>query len=1172
MTEPVNSNSLGATVVKGAWSIPYSVASPLQKLARWTWSVLPNSRSPAYSIENQWNSCSEQTKSRIKNGAATVTGLAATAIAGTAFASYSPDLLSTGIARFGAPLVAGTATAVTTWLKNDSFKAAAIAGASVTAAGLYNPLSLVTTATPYIAASSFGALPGIVAAGAVSMATNPGQSTLLQIPKGPLLRLDNPDYADPLPDNTSLALQELSGKVCAFRTTQPPGLSWTDPNDALIQSLCEPDNKLIFERIRSSLKALGPNPSMEEKVRAVGADLREWLPDVVEANINVSLVEKIENIPVHSDAYVSAKKETDKQLDRLVKNSSLFTTLYFIHCNRLGFEQTLEVNQVFKEIIKEAQEPLSNGDLPSLWDVYIKHLGDSIGFFQKLRARFWYFLSHTIGIIPNTLNSFVKNVIGEFRKSVESSNPEKLNSVFKTGLDQLTLLLDIYNGSARKFVEENAALGPLAVYQKLAIDRLGDDLLFQRVKAQADRNPGTIDIGKTMMKELCKELTHTLINECFPRVRFFESLKKTSLLGIRIGIIFDVFDWFFGGIINFFARELTRFYLPGIVQSLVEIGLDKTLPGQYAFKIALANSITEQVVTLQEELKTPETTKPPRLVDSTFINGAADRLMTTLKIKMLGEAPDLRKVKDLFNELDTRTEVPNNEDELRKQLIEGGKVFIYFYSQKPEKMETLFSDLLRFSNVSFEVDNTIRTEADYEIALTRLKNEAKSLIKEAVKDEINKEIRGPNPQRIQEFMEGKKSRETGEIIEPGLYEVQRTKGIRSFQTLLDLCRSMKTKLEAGHADEGTKLLQELDHYAEVLKEFAAHATALEIEVYPKDVQNGFYKTFHSIYRDSVPLAQKAIEIQGPKIQYDKNLKLAHKFEEVVRLAERGVPSTTALKQRLDKIEKIGDLYNSKTPDLEGHLDRLRGHITGMEVALSDAEKERLVIEKLQELGDPSRFTYNLLSNPKDWNEKIRASILARDQPTLFKAILELQDAAQQPLRPDLSRLRAAVEDELRQILKKHVDLKAHKTGLVNTSLASFKAEAVEACRKAVEARAAGLETITVALDVLTQNTDRLLTNFKETTMPNLYLPLKDLPDHAVKTAYEVFGKPLVDSFEPYLGAAFDLITHNDIYQGTSRLLMGTINRSYPKKSAGVMSSIFQWVGRHTFPAPLGDTN
>jgi hypothetical protein len=443
-------------------------------------------------------------------------GLAVGSAAGMlgAASQYLPERVIEAPAAMLLSGASGIGTAAYMRIKGKSLEATIAAGAAA-ATGAYHlgPLAI----------SSIG---GAAAASVAGIAEFPGETILVQIPDGPLIELTtyDPD-AEPLPADRAQALIELSGKICQFRATQPAGSFWTDPHDAVIDEIKErralsvangattPD---LLEIMSNSLDALGIDATDAEKVEAVRVPLEAIsLTPENPADMNISLVEKIEAIPIDSKDYAAAKIRTNTEIDKLVSNSSIFTTIYFIHSNRLGFVQTEETQETIKAIIRQASTKLDNGELPSLWDVYMQHLGSKLSFFQKIRARFWYFLSHTLGVIPNALNSFVKNIITQFRGTVESTNTGQLTGVFKKAFDQLSCFLDIYNGSARAFSQADEPLGNLHVYKKMAIARLGDDLLFQKVFAEL--KPGE-DIGRKMMKELCKELTNTLIDQCFPKI------------------------------------------------------------------------------------------------------------------------------------------------------------------------------------------------------------------------------------------------------------------------------------------------------------------------------------------------------------------------------------------------------------------------------------------------------------------------------------------------------------------------------------------------------------------------------------------------------------------------------------------------------------------------------
>jgi hypothetical protein len=80
--------------------------------------------------------------------------------------------------------------------------------------------------------------------------------------------------------------------------------------------------------------------------------------------------------------------------------------------------------------------------------------------------------------------------------------------------------------------------------------------------------------------------------------------------------------------------------------------------------------------------------------------------------------------------------------------------------------------------------------------------------------------------------------------------------------------------------------------------------------------------------------------------------------------------------------------------------------------------------------------------------------------------------------------------------------------------------------------------------------------------------LRIVPEPVLNLAFEHFGQPIVDFFEPYVTAALELITHNDVYQGSARLLMGNVINSYPRYSRGIASSIFQCCAGVVLPSPV----
>ncbi len=1150
----VNSTLTGLhSGTKLAWGVTSSLAAPLQKFGNWAWQAVGGHGSRA---ENYWKDCSESTRNAAKKvGYATAwTGSAvAGAAVGSAFLGAVPGIMIAS--TLGTSTAAGLGTAVYSWVKqkNPLMTALAHGGAAATATGVAVAGAAATSIlSPAMAAGALVGLPaGNLALGATIMAANPNHSVLVQVPERGLLELTTPNTSvvesNPLVVNPELTLQALTGKVCEFRENHPESLLWTDPHTAILENLSRlgPNGELsILVKAQRAIEALGLNPAPQLKLDAVSQVLSAANFNIAPTLLNIHLIEKMEAIPFDSKEYVTAKKETDKQLALLVKKSSIFSTIFFIHINRLGNENTDEVNESIKEIIKEATAENAG----NLWDIYVKHLGHGLCGWDRLVAKFYFWLSHDLGITWNTLNEFLTNVISVFRGTVEPKNQEKLNTVFNKAFDQLSLYLDLSNGAARKFANADDPLGNLPVYQQLVIDRLGNDQLYQKVLANL--KPGE-DLGQKMMEELCTSFTHVLIDECFPTISIFRRAKTIPLIGF---LFVRPIAWLIELIINKIARSETKKRLPYGIQSLVDIGLGQTLPNQYSFKIAIANSLTRLIEGFHNDMENPTTSKPHSLDKSAVIDGAAARILETLKLRRIGKNPTKEMTAKFFQELANPSD-PKVDKILEALIAQGAKEFMYYYSKKPEKMEGLIGDMFAISNDAFDPSAVIASEDDYKAAFKRLRNATKAMAKDAIKDEIKKEVKGPVTQEVlDEYLKGAKD-STGRIIEPGIYEVQKTRGIQDFEILQSIGASMSAKLAAGALDEEMSLLKDLDQYAETLKKFANDAEGMNLAIYPKPVQHAFYRAFHGIYKDIVPLAQLAIDLQKPQLNYSKLLNVVEKFAEIENMIVGGYEQPAAIRKKLDQLAKLSTSHDHVVQGFnddgvnerfEEHLLKLRQHVDGMEVAAAEAEKARVVISKLQTLGSPANFARNLIADPKKWNTITRDAIPRVDQDQLFAPIRELQrELKKAPIdEPAVVAIGARIATELEAILVKYNGEKTAQLDLKEASMTSFRNKVQKAMQEYSQIREAEKTVIKKTLDKLNLDTVDVLDRIKNASMPTVTIPLSDLPQNAVDDLYGLIGVPMEKKIDPYLDAAFDLITDSHSYHAAARLVMGNAIKAH----------------------------
>ncbi len=356
---------------------------------------------------------------------------------------------------------------------------------------------------------------------------------------------------------------------------------------------------------------------------------------------------------------------------------------------------------------------------------------------------------------------------------------------------------------------------------------------------------------------------------------------------------------------------------------------------------------------------------------------------------------------------------------------------------------------------------------------------------------------------------------------------------------------MNEKLKRKTPDEGIELLKELDQYAETLGYFADQAKGMDIDLYAAPVQDAFYQTFHPIYAAAAPLATIASDLQKPIVQYDKELRLAVKIQELIPAVNQ---PPAILKKRLAAIEEISLSHSQAMPLVASQLSILRDHANGIEVASAAEEKERLAIEVLAKLvGKSGSIPASYLANPKandreieKWTRRIRAGVPVEDQEPLFTHIRELYTAASSVPQGNLAPIRQQIETELQNILQSHIDKKAEQIELRTNSVLAFRALAEQMLTEVNESKDANSRQIKGKLHILSSGTKKILTKIEEAKPKSVVVPLSNLAPNAMKELQELIGTPIEKKIEPYLDLAFDMITDHKVYEGTSRLLMKSV--------------------------------
>jgi len=1078
---------------------------------------------------------------------------------GTA-ASAAPAVAGAALSGVPALTVAGVAGAAT------AAHRIGIAGEPVMS-GIYQGIGAVAVAggAALLAgpALATGAVLGIGPAATTLMATHPNSTVIAQIPQGATLEYDTPGSGERVA-KPSQVITDITGKLVEFRRKQP--LVWEEPqtfHEEFVNKLPKDTQKEVLR----TLNGLPINSTQQEMELALEAILKkEGAMPASKADL-APILKVLEPRMLPKD-FREAKVKTDQQLEALIENSSIFSTIYFMHVVRLNQKQTPEVSNAINEIIKKATQ---SGKKEDLWDLYRAHkyLGASLSKMQWLRAKFWYFILHTVGAAQKGLGMFLTKFVNSFR-NIEDKNAGQLNDTMNKLLQRASTVLSHYNAACRKFAAEGKMSGrSLNDYIKEEIGKLGDDDLLRK----AEKREGNKNLGDKMMDVLCEEFAYMAIDEFIPDIPLFEK----SFLGVQpknipiIGYLFKFLDW---GINQIVRKVILRQYLPGVVSSLAETGLEQTLPEQYALKVNLTNLLREQLEELQKDLdpKKIDTSRPIRLNENDFIDGTVDRVLETLAFKKDGKDPLPDQMAERIREYDNGGKNDEIRTELRKLMVMGSKQLMHRYSHQPVAVEQLFSNLLQASNEAFSPDTPVRTQEDYDQSKQKLEDVAFAMIETAVNSEVDENVVAPRREKAIQFLQGKRD-EQGNVVEKGLILTQKENAEKSFAEMQLAAQSMDDRLNQMknlQAQAPGHVLKDLDRYAKNLGKFAVDAKEMDImddvdsekKLYWPIVQNAFNKTYQPIYRHADALAAQVVGLQDPMMIFDKYHQLQILLKELDGLvqgkAPQGQPATgvqdpSFYMNKLKKIQEIADLYPGLAQtefnrQLQAKIDQMQAHIQALDAAVKRKAEERKLINQLAALGSPATFGDRLLGDPQGWVAKTREMISLRDQNPLFLHIRDLQMKHKLTPKPDLSAEKALIAADLQSILERHHRLYQSHSQTMQTSLTAFQAEAQEANRVVAEKRDAYSKDVENRLVSLKRDTAAILARTRniESEVPDLNFPVQYLHENTRQLIRDDKGKPMIEKIKPVVKDAQKLMADHWIYNGSTRALMGELIRTYKK--------------------------
>jgi hypothetical protein len=475
--------------------------------------------------------------------------------------------------------------------------------------------------------------------------------------------------------------------------------------------------------------------------------------------------------PVKAKKLKEQQNRTDKQKDRFIENSSTYASAYFIFVNRLGLKMQLDNDDdILMEMTQAATTRSPDGEKPNLWDACMSILerrGIELSIPQWIRGKFWYFLSNLVGIIPNTFKEVGDRILNHFRSGIKG---EQSKTTILRIIDITSSFLHKYNGTTESYANAGQAghpalSGDLADYRKKIIDELGENSAL--VRAIDNLQPGE-NLGDKVLNELCKEFVATLVDnpEIFPSIPFFKNLQRITIpiLGIRIGIIFDICEYIFGGFINWIGKKLIKAYAPSALEAIVKKGIDQAVPGKYAFKIGIANALKAQVDDLKKDLAKGIPMKKISFEENHKLKDMIVELIKTLELNTCGG--NQYKLREKFRALEHPTaEAQELSTELNELVLKGAQILLDRYTKKPEAMEHLFEQLFELSSEPFQVGAPKKTATDYANAKKNLDTAVNNLVNDQVNEGVRDEVLGEKPEVLRIILEGKRIQPTDPLFE-----------------------------------------------------------------------------------------------------------------------------------------------------------------------------------------------------------------------------------------------------------------------------------------------------------------------------------------------------------------------------------------------------------------------
>jgi hypothetical protein len=924
-----------------------------------------------------------------------------------------------------------------------------------------------------------------------------------------------------LPENPKKSLSDLTDRVPDFFQNYPP-------------------NYLSHAHFQQPRAIEAPEPTTQELIDSP-------IEDVVGIN--------------PPDGQENWKIISDKQLSILADNITYYGVIRFIHPYCLETDEADNLD--YMKIIQEVSTPI-DGEKPSLWSAYRKHLGKNLTWYQCIWRYLCYTLAYSIGLFSNSIETFLYNVTDEFRKKLgQKKDKSKLDGVVTTFLIDLQNFVENYNKATEAYKDDRSADGG---------------------SVQSFREKVTKNLHGSLEK-LCADFTDTAVEQFFPQIPFFRELKKNSLFGW----FFEGLEWIFGSPLNYIGREIVRSKLPAIVESLVRTGIDKTAPQYLPFVTAINRTIAEFMADMNKLMDTPGGGESDFM--SSPLDGASKQL--PILIKNLMDLLDLTRTDDPppqfpfwvkypmrafdlmdteHNPLLTREDYKRKLDIQKKERGSAGKWlnktvhdaiaigiqkgcngFFHHLVDNPQATEKMFGKLLELCNLPFQAGDP---EAEWEkqkseqiTSHDKLKEEARSLFQKLTYFSVNELILGVPAEIADELR-----------IEA--HDRQKASAVHWLNQLVPLSLSIKNKINEAQGVVDDSLLKDLSRYVTVINEFAHRSYKLPIGKLPHQSQQGFYTTFYPIYKQAKQLLDQAFSLRDRQVKFinqrDQIARLESALEQFASLNDDQIEANLLQNSRsFEFLTQLQPFLAKNLPKDGTTITAFNRQFENLERHLSKSIEEKTFLSHLKRLGGRG-LLYELgmavqgKPSPRfDRTECTKniglaiSSLPAADQNRLLPLIRELENFDSTQPHPNIRTIWDQIQQNLIQISDVHVArLETHFSQLIKTKnqLRTWMAKAYNAYQTAQQKNLHELSQESASFDTQTKEVNHLV---QEAQAESQFHPLQLLPlDSVINGSTSKVVMPIVMAI---FTKAYEFLMNIDIHEALARMIMHQTVESYKKK-------------------------